>query len=55
MSAAIRQCLKGAEGRNERISRSREYIRRFEGSDVASQVISLYQRLLKNAQTSEDY
>ena len=48
MAAAIRQCLKGAEGREERIARSREYIHRFEGADVASQVISLYNRLLEN-------
>ena len=48
MAAAIRQCLRGAEGREERIARSREYIHRFEGADVASQVISLYNRLLEN-------
>ena len=47
MASAIRQCLEGAEGREERIARSRDYIRRFEGSDVASQVIALYQKLLK--------
>jgi len=46
MAAAIRQVLKGAPGREERIQRSREYIRRFEGSDVASQVVDLYRSLL---------
>ena len=46
MAQAIRQSLKGAEGREQRIARSREYIRRFEGQDVASQVIQLYQNLL---------
>ena len=46
MAQAIRQNLKGAEGREQRISLSREYIRRFEGQDVASQVIRLYQNLL---------
>ena len=46
MAQAIRQVLKGAEGREERIVRSREYIRRFEGIDVASQVAELYERLL---------
>ncbi len=46
MAQAIRQVLKGAEGREERIRRSREYIRRFEGNDVASQVIDLYRSLL---------
>jgi glycosyltransferase involved in cell wall biosynthesis len=47
MAQAIRQILKGAEGREERIARSQEYIRRFEGQDVASQVIRLYQGLLE--------
>jgi len=45
MAQAIRQVLKGAEGREERIRRSREYIRRFEGNDVASQVVGLYKSL----------
>ena len=48
MAQAIRQSLKGAEGREQRISLSREYIRRFEGQDVASQIIRLYQNLIKN-------
>ena len=47
MAQAIRQSIKGAEGREQRITHSREYIRRFEGQDVASQVIQLYQDLLK--------
>ncbi len=47
MAAAIRKVLIGSEGREERIRRSRDYIRRFEGSDVASQVYALYQQLLK--------
>ena len=42
MANAVRQSLKGAEGREQRILRSREYIRRFEGCDVAAQVIDLY-------------
>ena len=46
MANAIRQSLRGAEGREQRILRSREYIRRFEGRDVASQVIDLYQSLI---------
>lgn len=46
MAQAIRQSLKGAEGREQRILRSRDYIRRFEGCDVASQVIDLYRQLL---------
>jgi hypothetical protein len=35
--------LRGARGRLERIQKSREYIRRFEGNDVARQVAELYQ------------
>ncbi|MBO7046216.1 MAG: glycosyltransferase family 4 protein [Prevotella sp.] len=46
MANAIRQSLHGAEGRDQRILRSREYIRRFEGHDVASQVIDLYHSLI---------
>ncbi len=46
MAAALRQVLRGADGREERIRRSREYIRRFEGRDVAGQVIDLYRSLL---------
>ena len=46
MATAIRQVLKGAPGREERIQRSRDYIRRFEGNDVASQVLTLYRSLL---------
>ena len=46
MATAIRQVLKGAPGREERIARSREYIRRFEGNDVATQVLDIYRRLL---------
>ena len=46
MANAIRQSLRGAEGREQRILRSREYIRRFEGRDVASQVIDLYHSLI---------
>ena len=46
MAAALRQVLKGAEGREERIRRSRDYIRRFEGLDIAKQVAEIYSRLL---------
>ena len=48
LAAAIRQTLRGAEGREQRISRSREYIRRFEGHDVARQMADLYRELMKN-------
>jgi glycosyltransferase involved in cell wall biosynthesis len=46
MAVAIRQVLKDAPGRDNRIVRSRTYIRRFEGNDVAGQVYQLYQKLL---------
>lgn len=45
LALAVRQVLKGAPGREERIQRSREYIRRFEGQDVAGQVLDIYRRL----------
>lgn len=48
MAAAIRHSLIGAKGREERIRRSRNYIRRFEGRDVARQVADLYRETLKN-------
>ena len=47
MATAIRQVLKGTPGRDNRIVRSRTYIRRFEGNDVAGQVYRLYERLIK--------
>ena len=46
MADAIRRSLKGAEGREARIQRSMDYIRRFDGNDVAGQVYQLYQKLL---------
>ena len=46
MAAAISRVIRGAEGREQRICRSQEYIRRFEGSDVAGQVVDLYRNLL---------
>lgn len=45
MADAIRRSLKGAEGRHERILRSQHYVHRFEGTDVASQVLSLYEEI----------
>jgi len=46
LAAALQQVLRGAEGRELRIARSREYIRRFEGNDVARQVMDVYRELL---------
>ena len=47
LAHALRCSLKGAEGREQRISRSQHYIRRFQGSSVAGQVVQLYQEILK--------
>ena len=46
MAQAIRQVLRGAEGREKRIENSQQYIKRFAGYDVAGQVAELYRRLL---------
>ena len=43
---AVRQVLCGADGRDERIRLSRDYIRRFQGHDVAQQIYDLYKQLL---------
>ena len=48
LAAAVRRVLRGAPEREERIARSRNYIRRFEGQDVAQQVIGVYKTLLNN-------
>ena len=45
MAESLKMSLKGARGRDERIRRSREYIRRFEGKDVAGQVAAMYKEL----------
>ena len=49
MASAILQTLRGATGREQRIERSQEYIRRFEGSDVAAQVVDVYRRVIAEA------
>ena len=46
MTDAIAKVLKGAEGREGRIQRAQDYIRRFEGNDVAHQLLDLYQQVL---------
>jgi hypothetical protein len=45
MAHAIQQVIKGAEGREERIQQAQAYIRRFEGTDVASQVLQVYREV----------
>ena len=46
LAAALRCVLRGADGREQSMSRSRDFIRRFQGNDVARQVINVYQKLL---------
>ena len=46
MAQAIRQVLRGADGREKRIENSQQYIKRFAGNDVAGQVVELYRSLL---------
>lgn len=48
LASAIRQSLRGAEGREERIQRSQTYIRRFQGEGVANQVAAIYRQLLSH-------
>jgi glycosyltransferase involved in cell wall biosynthesis len=42
MAEALKMSLRGARGREERIRLSQDYIRRFQGVDVAGQVAALY-------------
>lgn len=46
MAEAIKQVVKGAPGREERIASSRQYITRFEGNNVAQQVMNVYRDVL---------
>ena len=45
MAEAIKSVLKGTPGREGRIERSLQYITRFEGNNVARQVIDVYNKL----------
>jgi glycosyltransferase involved in cell wall biosynthesis len=47
LAAAVCRVLRGSDEREQRIVASRDYIRRFEGLDVARQVIDVYNKLLK--------
>lgn len=49
MADAICRSLRGSDGREQRIALSQDYIRRFNGTDVAGQVAELYRKL------SEEY
>ena len=46
MAEAIKSVLKGVEGRDLRIARAQKYISRFEGNDVATQMLNVYRELL---------
>ncbi len=46
MAAAILSSLSDADGRTARIQACQQYIRRFRGTDVASQVLDVYRELL---------
>ena len=46
MANAIRKVLVGAPDREERIQRSQQYVKRFEGNNVAQQVLDIYKKLL---------
>lgn len=46
LAVSIGKMLKGSADRERRIQCSRDYVRRFENNDVASQVLDVYRRLL---------
>lgn len=46
MAESIQSVLKGAPGRDERIAQSLQYITRFEGNNVARQVLDVYNKAL---------
>ena len=47
MAETLQMSLRGAHDREQRIAKSREYIKRFEGCDVAGQVAEIYKTLSK--------
>jgi UDP-galactopyranose mutase len=53
MAQAIREQMPGSEGRDERIRRSREYVKRFEGNSVAQQVAAIYLKVYKMKKISD--
>ncbi len=46
MADAISNMLIGTEGREERIRQSMEYVKRFENTDIARQMVDIYKRVL---------
>ena len=45
LAGALRQTLRGAGGREERIARSRKYVKRFENNDTARRVTEIYKKI----------
>jgi glycosyltransferase involved in cell wall biosynthesis len=45
MANAVMQMINNEDDRNERILRSQEYVQKFRGTNVASQVFDLYEKL----------
>lgn len=45
MAHALLQVVKGAEGRERRIALAQDYVRRFEGTDVADRVLQVYREV----------
>lgn len=48
MAEAVKSVLKGAPGREERISRAQQYIRRFNERDITEKVLDVYRNVLRN-------
>ena len=46
MAEALKQVLQGAPGREERIKKSQQYVKRFEGNNVAQKVLDVYRKLV---------
>ena len=53
LAHALSQMLRGAEGRQQRIDLSRDYIRRFDGNDAANKFMQLYQQLCRPTTENE--
>lgn len=53
MAAALQQLLKGAPGRENRILRSQQYVERFEGNNVAAQMLEIYQAIAESDRRSK--
>lgn len=47
MAEAVKQVLCGAPGREQRIERSQQYVKRFEGNNVAQKVLDVYNKVCR--------